>query len=104
MVSDGDSLDKLAGLYLDDPHRSAEIFAINRELLTSPDLLPIGVELKIPERTNRASWDRQSRRAGFPNDAAVREAASGNLVPVRPISSYDNVIPRAQLSRPVAAE
>jgi hypothetical protein len=104
VVSDGDSLDKLAGLYLDDPQRSSEIFALNRELLTNPDLLPIGMELKIPERINRASSDRQGRRAGFPNDSAVREAASGNLVPVRPISSYDNVIPRAQLAPPVAAE
>jgi hypothetical protein len=104
VVSDGDSLDKLAGRYLNDPLRSSEIFALNRELLTSPDLLPIGVELKIPERTARPSWDRQGRQVGFPNNATLREAASGNLVPVRPVSPYDNVIPRAQLSRPVVAE
>jgi nucleoid-associated protein YgaU len=104
VIVDGDSLEKLAGRYLDDPHRSTEIFALNRELLTNPDLLPIGVELKIPERATRTSWDRQGRRVGFPNDASVREAASGNLVPVRPISSYDSIIPRAQLARPVAAE
>ena len=101
VIVDGDSLEKLAGRYLDDPHRSAEIFELNREVLSSPDLLPIGEELKIPERATRTSWDRQGRRAGFPNDASVREAANGNLVPVRPISSYDGVIPRAQLARPV---
>lgn len=52
-VVDGDSLPKLAARYLRDAKRSEEIFALNRDVLSSPDLLPIGAELKIPP--NRAS-------------------------------------------------
>jgi nucleoid-associated protein YgaU len=47
-IIDGDSLPKLAARYLRDPRRSEEIFALNREVLENPDLLPIGAELKIP--------------------------------------------------------
>jgi nucleoid-associated protein YgaU len=50
VVVDGDSLERLANRYLDDPRRSREIYELNRELLSNPDLLPIGVELKIPDR------------------------------------------------------
>ncbi len=107
VIVDGDSLEKLAGRYLDDPQRNREIFELNRELLSAPDLLPIGAELKIPERVAHTSGDRQSRRAGFANEPAVREAANGNLVPIRPVSSYDALngpAPRAQLAAPVAAD
>ena len=58
VVVDGDSLERLANRYLDDPRRSREIYDLNRELIASPDLLPIGVELKIPDRSSRGSWDR----------------------------------------------
>ena len=107
VIVDGDSLERLAGRYLDDPQRSKEVFELNRELLSAPDLLPIGAELKIPERITHRSWDRQSRRAGFPSESVVREAANGDLVPIRPVSSYgafNGAAPRAQLARPVAAE
>ena len=50
IVIDGDSLQRLADRYLDDPARSDEIYQLNRDLLASPDLLPIGVELRIPDR------------------------------------------------------
>ncbi len=50
IVVDGDSLAKLAKRYLDSPDRADVIFAANRDVLKSPDLLPIGVELKIPGR------------------------------------------------------
>ena len=104
LIADGDSLEKLAGRYLDDPHRSKEIFELNREVLSNPDLLPIGAELKLPNRKVQTSWDRQSRRVGNPNDASIREAAMGNLVPIRPISSWDAVIPQAKLTRPMSAQ
>lgn len=48
VVSDGDSLPRLAERYLRDAARSRELYELNRNLLTSPDLLPIGVELRIP--------------------------------------------------------
>ena len=49
VVVDGDSLKKLAERYLDDPARDGEIYRLNRDVLASPELLPIGVELRIPD-------------------------------------------------------
>jgi nucleoid-associated protein YgaU len=49
-IADGDTLSKLAATYLDGGDRYLEIFDLNRDVLTSPDLLPIGRELKIPPR------------------------------------------------------
>ncbi len=48
IVTDGDSLPKLAERYLGDSGRSSELYEQNRQLLTHPDLLPLGVELRIP--------------------------------------------------------
>lgn len=50
IVIDGDTLTRLADRYLDDPQRSPEIYRLNRDILTNPELLPIGVELRIPAR------------------------------------------------------
>jgi hypothetical protein len=103
IVVDGDSLAKLAGRYLNDPQRGAEIFELNRGLLTNPDLLPIGVELRIPPRQPNDSpmgsaFNRQGAR---PVDAAVRSG----MVPVRPVPAGGTTAPpRAQLLRPVPAE
>ena len=49
-IADGDTLSKLAAVYLDRSDRYLEIFELNRDILTVPDLLPIGRELKIPPR------------------------------------------------------
>lgn len=49
-IADGDTLSKLAAHYLGSAERYLEIFDLNRDLLTSPDLLPIGASLKIPPR------------------------------------------------------
>jgi nucleoid-associated protein YgaU len=47
-IADGDTLSKLAQRYLGRGDRYLEIYELNRDVLTSPDLLPIGVVLKIP--------------------------------------------------------
>jgi nucleoid-associated protein YgaU len=47
-VRDGDTLSSLARHYLGSSKRFLEIYEANRELLSNPDLLPIGAELKIP--------------------------------------------------------
>lgn len=47
-IADGDTLSRLAGQYLGSSERYLEIYEANRELLASPDLLPIGKVLKIP--------------------------------------------------------
>jgi nucleoid-associated protein YgaU len=49
-VADGDTLTGLAERYLGNGNRFIEIYELNRDALASPDLLPIGVELKIPAR------------------------------------------------------
>jgi hypothetical protein len=99
IVVDGDSLEKLATRYLDDPQRGNEIFDANRELLASPDLLPIGAELVIPNRTSTAAPDLLKSQSSTANGATIR-AASHNLVPVRPIPPATNLVPRAQLLPP----
>jgi hypothetical protein len=53
-IADGDTLSKLAATYLDASDRYLEIFELNRDVLTTPDLLPIGRELKIPPRHAKA--------------------------------------------------
>ncbi|MFO0791278.1 MAG: LysM peptidoglycan-binding domain-containing protein [Pirellulales bacterium] len=107
IVEDGDSLEMLANQYLGDPLRSKEIFEFNRHVLSDPNLLPIGAELRIPDRALRNAWSRQSRRLGEVNEATIRQAASGNLVPIRHALSYEpenQPAPQAQLTSPVAIE
>ncbi len=47
-IVDGDTLADLAARYLGSAARAMEIFQANRDVLADPELLPIGVELKIP--------------------------------------------------------
>lgn len=49
IVTDGDTLPRLAERYLGDPSRASELFALNEDRLDSPDLLPIGVVLRVPD-------------------------------------------------------
>ena len=97
IIIDGDSLPRLAARYLDNPKRDQEIFQLNQGVLTDPELLPIGLELKIPPRPLRpgtlAGWDGQS---GIP-------AAERGLVPVYEIPVSPTSAPRAQLLKPMPA-
>jgi hypothetical protein len=52
-IVDGDTLASLAERFLGSASRAGEIFERNRDVLLDPNLLPIGVELKIPPRNNR---------------------------------------------------
>jgi hypothetical protein len=47
IVADGDSLTALAARYWGDPSRGPEILHDNREWISDPDVLPIGVPLRI---------------------------------------------------------
>jgi hypothetical protein len=95
VVIDGDSLARLAGRYLNDPHRGEEIYRLNRDVLTSPDLLPIGAELKIPVGRSGQGWgERSDTGAG---GATLRRG----LVPVTPAPQAAVEAPRAQLLRPL---
>ena len=53
VVTNGDTLEKLAERYLNDAGRALEIFDLNRDQLTNPHLLPIGVELRVPVDPDR---------------------------------------------------
>ena len=47
-IVDGDTLPALAQQYLGSAARAREIFDANRNVLSDPELLPIGAELKMP--------------------------------------------------------
>ncbi len=53
-IADGDTLSRLAQRYLGRGDRYLEIYDANRDVLASPDLLPIGVMLRIPPRHTAA--------------------------------------------------
>ena len=46
----GDTLSKLAKLYLGDPSRYMEIFNLNKDQLSNPDQIKVGQKLSIPAR------------------------------------------------------
>jgi nucleoid-associated protein YgaU len=50
-LTDGDSLEKLAIRYLGASDRAGEIYEANREVLASPDVLPLGRIIRIPPST-----------------------------------------------------
>ena len=49
-VVSGDTLSKLAKVYLGDPKRYMDIFNINKDILSNPDLIKVGQNLKIPNK------------------------------------------------------
>ncbi|WP_146575059.1 LysM peptidoglycan-binding domain-containing protein [Botrimarina hoheduenensis] len=49
VVADGDTLPLLAERYLGEASRAQELFRLNDDRLDSPDLLPIGVVLRVPD-------------------------------------------------------
>jgi hypothetical protein len=104
IVADGDSLERLASLYLSDPQRSREIYELNRQVLSAPDLLPIGAELKIPDRVASASWDRRGFQPNAANPRPGSEAGRDNITPARSVSAPQGIIPRAQLAPPVMVQ
>jgi nucleoid-associated protein YgaU len=48
-VKSGDTLSKLAKDWLGDAKRYMEIFNINKDQLTNPDLIKVGQKLKLPK-------------------------------------------------------
>jgi len=70
-IANGDSLPALAKRYLGSEDLADEIFQANRDVLTSPDALPISVELKIPPRKAVRAITRQP-------------AATTELMPIAP--------------------
>jgi hypothetical protein len=75
-IVDGDTLSRLASQYLGGAEHYMELYAYNRDVLSNPDLLPIGKVIKIPPRAggNGASLRRR------PDD----DESSLRLVPLGP--------------------
>ena len=72
-IADGDTLLKLAAQYLGSSERFLEIYELNRDVLPSPDLLPIGVTIKLPQPGDKAN---------SPGGGA--ESTAPRMVPVAP--------------------
>ncbi len=53
-IVNGDTLARIARRYLGSEGRSAEIFELNRDVLTDPLMLPLGHVIKIPPRESTA--------------------------------------------------
>ncbi len=100
VVADGDSLAKLAERYLDDAGLDDEIYRLNRDVLNSPDLLPIGVELRIPDNRMADSTAAMPAWRGF---AATKPSVPSGMVPVEWTPRAFDREPQAELLRPVAA-
>jgi LysM repeat protein len=47
-VASGDTLSKIAKRYYGDANRYMDIFNANRDILTNPDMIKVGQQLKIP--------------------------------------------------------
>lgn len=66
----GESLSHLAARHLGDPNRWREIVELNADVITNPDRVPAGTELKIPNDA--------------PNDTALPEPVPTRVIPVTP--------------------
>jgi hypothetical protein len=104
IVVDGDSLAKLAGRYLDDPHRASEIYELNRDRLNDPELLPIGVELAIPPRSAIAHSMTTAPQSSMPRTVAIHAPTASGLVQIKPVQRSISTPPRAYLAPPRPAE
>lgn len=49
VIAEGDTLFSLAQRYYGDGERFIDVYRANRDVLTSPDRLPVGAELVIPD-------------------------------------------------------
>jgi phage tail protein X len=79
VVVDGDTLSNLAARYLGRADAYLEIYECNRDVLASPDLLPIGAVLKIPSA--HPADDKSARRGLAPGDGEIAPDTS-RMVPV----------------------
>jgi nucleoid-associated protein YgaU len=53
-IRDRDTLELIAERLLGDKQRASEIFETNRNVLSRPDLLPVGVTIMVPPRERRS--------------------------------------------------
>lgn len=82
-VRDGDDLGTIAGRFYGHPAAASAIWAANRDTIPQPDLLPIGVELRLPP-----AWavgaDRRRAPGAIEPAAYARPAAAGMVAGAEP--------------------
>lgn len=105
VVKDGDTLAKIAERYLGDANRARELYELNQDKLSSPDLLPIGAELQIPQASQFAPTQPPSPinvydAAGAPSASYVPQS---RLMPLPELPDSVRFAPRARLQPPVSA-
>jgi nucleoid-associated protein YgaU len=88
-IIDGDTLQKLSQRYLGRADRYLEIYAYNRDVLSDPDVLPIGAGIRIPSRVVIA-----------PDANGLAGVAPPPVLPLVPLSPTS---PAAIVNSPVAA-
>lgn len=74
-IADGDTLYYIAERYLGSGERYMEIFHANRDVMTDPDILVIGRELRIP--TGDEAW--------MPDRSTLQAEQSSSAAPLAPI-------------------
>lgn len=92
LIVDGDTLSNLAARYLGSAARFLELFEANRDVLKTPDVLPLGRRLKIPAAHGAA--DAPPPQAAPPTDPLT----PGGLVPL------ESARPRAERRASYAVE
>ena len=76
-IVDGDTLAALAARYLGNTTRGVDIYDYNRDVLPSPELLPIGKDIRIPPHGYRRANDSNTE-----SDAGARSQPELKLVPI----------------------
>lgn len=84
-VRDGDDLGTIAGRFYGHPAAAAAIWAANRDTLPQPDLLPIGVELRLPPPW-AVGADRRRVPGAIEPAAYARPVAAGGAAGIEPRS------------------
>jgi nucleoid-associated protein YgaU len=92
-IVDGDTLAALAHRYLGSEERQLDLLAYNRDILTNPELLPIGKELRIPP----ADFVSPPTSTQFPGASHGVLSPTIEQSPPAPVSS--NVSPPSNVTR-----
>jgi hypothetical protein len=88
----------LAERFMGDPRLGDAIYQLNRDVLKNPDLLPIGVDIKLPPRQLA---DAKSAHPASSVSAAPAANSTPTMVPLDDVRNAFVGMPRAQLLRPL---
>ncbi|MEX1039446.1 MAG: LysM peptidoglycan-binding domain-containing protein [Pirellulaceae bacterium] len=90
-IVDGDSLESLAQRYLGDPGLAGALFRANRDVLSDPELLPIGKQITIPRAEDLSRLETEAgERPTTPVRPLMAQPASGDESPwtnLKPLES-----------------